>query len=62
MKAMREHCMIELEKAKVQIVLCKEVLNYTDIPKELQDKMTRLFKSCLESQEYFLAKLAELDK
>ena len=62
MKAMREHCMIELEKAKVQIVLCKEVLNYTDIPKELQDKMTRLFKSCLESQEYFFAKLTELDK
>jgi hypothetical protein len=58
---MREYYVIQLEKAKVQILLCKEVLNYTDIPKELQDKISRLLKSCLESEEYFLAKLKELD-
>ena len=58
---MREYYVIQLEKAKVQILLCREVLSYTDIPEELKDKISRLLKSCLESEEYFLAKLKELD-
>lgn len=58
---MREHYIIELEKAKVQILVCKEVLSYRDIPEELKDKITRLLKSCKESQEHFLTKLTELD-
>ena len=39
---MKQHYMIQLEKAKVQILLCREVLSYTDIPEELRDKMNRL--------------------
>jgi hypothetical protein len=58
---MREYYVIQLEKAKVQILLCREVLSYTDIPEELKDKISRLHRSCLESEEYFLAKLKELD-
>jgi len=58
---MREHYMIQLEKAKVQILLCKEVLIYKDIPEELRDKISRLLRSCIDSEKYYLAKLKELD-
>jgi len=59
---MRQHYMIQLEKAKVQILLCREVLSYTDIPKELIDKMTRLLNSCIESEKHFSAKIKEIDE
>jgi hypothetical protein len=59
---MRDYYMIQLEKAKVQILLCRQVLSYTDIPEELRDKMNRLLNSCISSEEYFSAKIEEIDE
>jgi hypothetical protein len=59
---MRQHYIIQLEKAKVQILLCREVLSYTEIPEELRDKMNRLLNSCISSEEYFSAKIEEIDE